>query len=205
MVNRPPPISKPQPFPVGVFSCLIAPVLACCWGFLRTSPAARIGRSWPFLAPASLPGTDPKSAKATRQPHTDQRVTRGRIKQLDCSIGCLRGHTLAPAIYRTCSLSETRIARLPVVLEKDIWVCWVLQALFTMPGRLQMAFKGGTSLSKVFGAIARFSESVAATSPSRTKSMRYVPTSPSMSLHSIFLARRSACCPRHVPSGRRRR
>lgn len=29
-----------------------------------------------------------------------------------------------------------------------------------MPDRLPMAFKGGTSLSKVFGAIARFSEDV---------------------------------------------
>jgi Nucleotidyl transferase AbiEii toxin, Type IV TA system len=45
-------------------------------------------------------------------------------------------------------------------LEKDVWICWVLQALFTMPGRLPMAFKGGTSLSKVFGAIRRFSEDV---------------------------------------------
>lgn len=50
--------------------------------------------------------------------------------------------------------------RSPIVLEKDVWVCWVLQTLFTMPGRLPMAFKGGTSLSKVFGAIARFSEDV---------------------------------------------
>jgi hypothetical protein len=36
----------------------------------------------------------------------------------------------------------------------------VLQALFTMPGRLPMAFKGGTSLSKIYGAIKRFSEDV---------------------------------------------
>lgn len=50
--------------------------------------------------------------------------------------------------------------RAAVVLEKDVWVCWVLQHLFTMPGRLQMAFKGGTSLSKVFRAIERFSEDV---------------------------------------------
>lgn len=46
------------------------------------------------------------------------------------------------------------------MLEKDVWVCWVLQHLFAMPGRLPMAFKGGTSLSKVFNAIARFSEDV---------------------------------------------
>lgn len=52
------------------------------------------------------------------------------------------------------------LARSPVVLEKDVWVCWVLQTLFTMPGRLQMAFKGGTSLSKVFRVISRFSEDV---------------------------------------------
>lgn len=48
----------------------------------------------------------------------------------------------------------------PEVLEKDVWVCWVLRTLFEMPGRLPMAFKGGTSLSKVFGAIQRFSEDV---------------------------------------------
>lgn len=60
-------------------------------------------------------------------------------------------------IYRALA---PELARSPVVLEKDVWVCWVLQTLFTMPGRLQMAFKGGTSLSKVFGAIARFSEDV---------------------------------------------
>jgi hypothetical protein len=26
-------------------------------------------------------------------------------------------------------------------LEKDVWICWVLQGLFSMPGRLPMAFK----------------------------------------------------------------
>lgn len=60
-------------------------------------------------------------------------------------------------IYRALA---PQLARTPVVLEKDVWVCWVLQTLFTMPDRLPMAFKGGTSLSKVFGAIARFSEDV---------------------------------------------
>ena len=50
-----------------------------------------------------------------------------------------------------------KLGRTPQVLEKDVWVCWALQELFSMPDRLQMAFKGGTSLSKVFGAIRRFS------------------------------------------------
>ena len=46
------------------------------------------------------------------------------------------------------------------VLEKDIWVCWVLSALFSMPDAHPMAFKGGTSLSKIWKAIDRFSEDV---------------------------------------------
>jgi len=60
-------------------------------------------------------------------------------------------------IYRTLA---PRLSRSAVVLEKDVWICWVLRALFTLPGRLPMAFKGGTSLSKVFSAINRFSEDV---------------------------------------------
>lgn len=60
-------------------------------------------------------------------------------------------------IYRALA---PKLGKSPAVLEKDVWVCWVLQTLFTMPGRLPMAFKGGTSLSKVFGAISRFSEDI---------------------------------------------
>ena len=36
MVNHPPPIMKPQPFSVGVFSCAIAPGPAYLRGFLQT-------------------------------------------------------------------------------------------------------------------------------------------------------------------------
>lgn len=50
--------------------------------------------------------------------------------------------------------------RAPDVLEKDVWVCWVLEQLFTMPERAGMVFKGGTSLSKAYRAIERFSEDV---------------------------------------------
>ena len=49
----------------------------------------------------------------------------------------------------------------PEVVEKDFWVCWTLDRLF---GSQEMArkilFKGGTSLSKVFGLIERFSEDI---------------------------------------------
>jgi hypothetical protein len=48
----------------------------------------------------------------------------------------------------------------PLIAEKDIWVCWTLQQLFSMPNRPPMAFKGGTALSKVYGVIERFSEDI---------------------------------------------
>ena len=48
----------------------------------------------------------------------------------------------------------------PVMLEKDFWVCWVLAVLFGSEFRDVLVFKGGTSLSKVFGIIDRFSEDI---------------------------------------------
>src|SRR5882672_5578499 len=47
-----------------------------------------------------------------------------------------------------------------VMLEKDFWVCWLLGVLFGSPFAGSLVFKGGTSLSKVFGAIDRFSEDI---------------------------------------------
>jgi hypothetical protein len=48
-----------------------------------------------------------------------------------------------------------------VIIEKDFWVCWLLGMLFSQPTLApHLVFKGGTSLSKVFGAIDRFSEDV---------------------------------------------
>ena len=49
---------------------------------------------------------------------------------------------------------------LPAVLEKDVWICFVLNVLFSIPKRRPMVFKGGTSLSKVFNLINRFSEDI---------------------------------------------
>jgi Nucleotidyl transferase AbiEii toxin, Type IV TA system len=46
----------------------------------------------------------------------------------------------------------------PVILEKDFWVSWLLGILFESEFANSLVFKGGTSLSKVFGAIERFSE-----------------------------------------------
>jgi hypothetical protein len=47
------------------------------------------------------------------------------------------------------------------LLEKDIWVVWALQTLGTEQQLLEtLTFKGGTSLSKAYGLIDRFSEDV---------------------------------------------
>lgn len=46
------------------------------------------------------------------------------------------------------------------LLEKDVWVVWTLRTLFAAPFAEHLAFKGGTSLSKAYGAIRRFSEDV---------------------------------------------
>jgi predicted nucleotidyltransferase component of viral defense system len=47
------------------------------------------------------------------------------------------------------------------IIEKDFWVCWTLRRLFeVLQFRPHLIFKGGTSLSKVYRAIDRFSEDV---------------------------------------------
>ena len=47
-------------------------------------------------------------------------------------------------------------------IEKDFWVCWTLDALFNglAAGSPRLLFKGGTSLSKAYGLISRFSEDI---------------------------------------------
>lgn len=60
----------------------------------------------------------------------------------------------------TLDTLAVRFGRRPIVLEKDIWVCWTLKQLFSIPTKPRFAFKGGTSLSKVWRAIDRFSEDV---------------------------------------------
>jgi hypothetical protein len=49
----------------------------------------------------------------------------------------------------------------PMIVEKDFWVSWLLGQLFAAPSLApHVVFKGGTSLSKVFGVIDRFSEDI---------------------------------------------
>jgi hypothetical protein len=68
-----------------------------------------------------------------------------------------------PARDRADLFAETAERKvLPeAIIEKDFWVCWMLKQLFSIDafnGRL--LFKGGTSLSKIFHAISRFSEDI---------------------------------------------
>ena len=53
-----------------------------------------------------------------------------------------------------------QIKLLPQAIEKDWWVTMVLKALFSMPFANYLSFKGGTSLSKCWNLIERFSEDV---------------------------------------------
>ena len=49
----------------------------------------------------------------------------------------------------------------PIIIEKDFWVCWTLRRLMETPALGEhLTFKGGTSLSKAYGIIERFSEDI---------------------------------------------
>lgn len=53
-----------------------------------------------------------------------------------------------------------RCGRPAHLLEKDIWVVWALGAIYSSPLANSLTFKGGTSLSKVYKVIDRFSEDI---------------------------------------------
>lgn len=53
-----------------------------------------------------------------------------------------------------------RTGRPPHLLEKDTWVVWTLSAIYESSLAEKLTFKGGTSLSKVYKIIDRFSEDI---------------------------------------------
>lgn len=69
------------------------------------------------------------------------------------------------------------------LLEKDAWVVWTLGVLFESPLSADLTFKGGTSLSKAYKVIDRFSEDLDLTYdirkliPDLTGEQEYLPTS----------------------------
>lgn len=56
--------------------------------------------------------------------------------------------------------AASRMGRPAHLLEKDIWVVWVLHTLYESPLGQTLTFKGGTSLSKAYHLIDRFSEDI---------------------------------------------
>jgi hypothetical protein len=71
---------------------------------------------------------------------------------------------LLPPSDRAALFGETGARRgvANTIIEKDFWVCWTLKRLFGLPDNAVASpvFKGGTSLSKAFGIIRRFSEDI---------------------------------------------
>ena len=68
-----------------------------------------------------------------------------------------------PAAERSALFAETaaKMKTTPAVAEKDFWVTWVLDRLFADAELASMMmFKGGTSLSKAYRLIERFSEDI---------------------------------------------
>ena len=57
-------------------------------------------------------------------------------------------------------VAADRSGRPAHLLEKDVWVVWALAALYELPLGENLVFKGGTSLSKAYRVIRRFSEDV---------------------------------------------
>lgn len=57
-------------------------------------------------------------------------------------------------------VAAAQIGRPAHLLEKDIWVVWTLSAIYESALAEKLTFKGGTSLSKVYKIIDRFSEDI---------------------------------------------
>jgi len=63
-------------------------------------------------------------------------------------------------LFRSAA-AALRPERSPAIIEKDFWVCWTLHRIYAvMKFQPELIFKGGTSLSKAYNAIERFSEDV---------------------------------------------
>jgi len=57
-------------------------------------------------------------------------------------------------------VAASKIGRPGHLLEKDIWVVWALDTIYRSPLGAALTFKGGTSLSKAYKLIDRFSEDI---------------------------------------------
>lgn len=59
------------------------------------------------------------------------------------------------------STARSQTIKNPIIIEKDFWVCWTLHQIFSHENLApHIIFKGGTSLSKCYNMIERFSEDI---------------------------------------------
>lgn len=70
--------------------------------------------------------------------------------------------TKLPLPDREKLINETagKMAISPQIIEKDYWVVWLLDIIYNLKDIPGIVFRGGTSLSKVYNAIKRFSEDI---------------------------------------------
>lgn len=69
--------------------------------------------------------------------------------------------TLSPSdLAEALDVAAAKSGRPAHILEKDLWVVWALSAIYSSPLSDALTFKGGTSLSKVYKVIERFSEDI---------------------------------------------
>jgi len=66
-----------------------------------------------------------------------------------------------PDRYKLFLETEARCGIAVGLIEKDFWVCWILRHLFSIPEfESRILLKGGTTLSKIYRVIERFSEDI---------------------------------------------
>ncbi|WP_164104432.1 nucleotidyl transferase AbiEii/AbiGii toxin family protein [Candidatus Laterigemmans baculatus] len=101
-----------------------------------------------------------------------------------------------PAAERGAYFSEAAARRgvSPIILEKDFWVCWMLGILFESPFASDIVFKGGTSLSKVFGVIDRFSEDIDLSLSPEFLELPEIGTPPSRNKANEWMEKAEAAC-----------
>lgn len=69
-------------------------------------------------------------------------------------------HTDKEMFSNAIQATSQMLGMAPEFVEKDYWICQILQQLSRHPQRERIVWKGGTSLSKAYGLIKQFSSDV---------------------------------------------